>query len=299
MMQVNGLKADAEFIGYDKVTQPDGLFICWSGQKKLAECAYSSSVSANTTESYQNERINDAWYEAFFNIVKSLASEKEVNYHELYWSKIYMPYYIPMVNQLFSKLPQSHYKMLDCGAGYGFWSSYFSELGHQVTAVDNSSDVLKVLNELSRTNSNICCENANLQNLNFDPNTFDITFSFSTLHILENPERGLLEMARVTKPDGYIVVCFGNPEHPLNKLYWQTSNRVKYVDSKMIQEKIQGIASPVFSLSSYAHDARLVAACSDIPLYQFEIFQKKASALKNKVFNCSEFFQNKELVKEL
>ncbi len=33
MMQANGLKADAEFIGYEKVTRPDGLFICWSGQK--------------------------------------------------------------------------------------------------------------------------------------------------------------------------------------------------------------------------------------------------------------------------
>jgi len=33
MMQANGLEAGAEFIGYDNTTQPDGLFICWSGQK--------------------------------------------------------------------------------------------------------------------------------------------------------------------------------------------------------------------------------------------------------------------------
>ncbi len=33
MMQANGLEADAEFIGYDNMPQPDGLFVCWSGQR--------------------------------------------------------------------------------------------------------------------------------------------------------------------------------------------------------------------------------------------------------------------------
>lgn len=46
MMQANGLEADAEFIGYDRVTQPDGLFICWSGQKP----ALQTDVSTLTFE---------------------------------------------------------------------------------------------------------------------------------------------------------------------------------------------------------------------------------------------------------
>ncbi len=278
MMQANGLEAGAEFIGYDDVTQPDGLFVCWSGQKRMTECAHSSAASVNVAESYQNEWAKNKWYENFFAVMKSLSSEKEVSYHEFYWTKIYRPYYVPIVNQLFSRLPQSQYKILDCGAGYGFWSSYFSELGHQVTAVDNLSDKLRVLNELARITCNIRCENADLHSLNFGSNTFDVTFSFATLHILKDPRQGLLEMARVTKPEGHIIVCFGNPEHPLNQIYWQGSDRVKHVGSKMIKEELGGIASPLFSLSSYAHDARVVAACSDIPLYQFEVYQKKASA---------------------
>ena len=36
IMQANGLEASAEFVGYDDVTQPDGLFICWSGQKRMS-----------------------------------------------------------------------------------------------------------------------------------------------------------------------------------------------------------------------------------------------------------------------
>ena len=41
VLRTNGLEADAEFIGYDNVTQSDGLFICWSGEK--------AAVQANTT----------------------------------------------------------------------------------------------------------------------------------------------------------------------------------------------------------------------------------------------------------
>lgn len=35
LMQANGLETSAEFISYDRVKQPDGLFICWSGQKLM------------------------------------------------------------------------------------------------------------------------------------------------------------------------------------------------------------------------------------------------------------------------
>lgn len=33
MLRANGIKANAELIGHDNVVQPDGLFICWTGEK--------------------------------------------------------------------------------------------------------------------------------------------------------------------------------------------------------------------------------------------------------------------------
>jgi len=33
MMRDNGLESAAEFIGYGHITNPDGLFIYWCGQK--------------------------------------------------------------------------------------------------------------------------------------------------------------------------------------------------------------------------------------------------------------------------
>jgi hypothetical protein len=37
LMQTNGVDADAEFIGHDEITSPDGLFVCWAGKKKATD----------------------------------------------------------------------------------------------------------------------------------------------------------------------------------------------------------------------------------------------------------------------
>ena len=49
MIRANGLEACAEFIGYDNVTQPDGLFICWSGQKIGLKANAAPILSLNST----------------------------------------------------------------------------------------------------------------------------------------------------------------------------------------------------------------------------------------------------------
>jgi len=37
LMQSNGVDADAEFIGHDEITSPDGLFVCWAGKKMATD----------------------------------------------------------------------------------------------------------------------------------------------------------------------------------------------------------------------------------------------------------------------
>jgi len=37
LMVSNGIDAQAEFIGHDQVTTPDGLFVCWAGKKRAMD----------------------------------------------------------------------------------------------------------------------------------------------------------------------------------------------------------------------------------------------------------------------
>ncbi len=49
MMGRNGLNAQAELVGYNNVTEPDGLFLCWSGRKGGVNSDRQNSLGSNLT----------------------------------------------------------------------------------------------------------------------------------------------------------------------------------------------------------------------------------------------------------
>lgn len=56
VMRTNGLEATAEFIGYDNVAQPDGLFVCWVGQKN--KTSQKSDLSTNSNSQYAGQTVS-------------------------------------------------------------------------------------------------------------------------------------------------------------------------------------------------------------------------------------------------
>ncbi len=54
VLKSNGLEASAEFVGYDNVTQPDGLFICWGGRKAGLQPGTSAFLPSKRTNEYRH-----------------------------------------------------------------------------------------------------------------------------------------------------------------------------------------------------------------------------------------------------
>jgi len=52
---------------------------------------------------------------------------------------------------------------------------------------------------------------ASITDIPFPDNSFDVTYSFKVLPHVEHIERALAEMARVTRPGGYVLAEFYNP----------------------------------------------------------------------------------------
>jgi demethylmenaquinone methyltransferase/2-methoxy-6-polyprenyl-1,4-benzoquinol methylase len=98
-------------------------------------------------------------------------------------------------------------------------------LGAKVTGVDISVEMLKVaekkINEQGLDNV-ISVAEGDSENLPFDDNTFDaVTVAFGVRNY-ENLHKGLLEMARVLKPGGRMVILeFSRPaSFPFKQLYF-------------------------------------------------------------------------------
>lgn len=93
--------------------------------------------------------------------------------------------------------------LLDIGCGLGQSSYYLSELGFKVTGVDSSSSYIK---EANKQYEGIEFRKARAEKLPYPDNYFDIVASFNTVEHFTDVEAALVEVIRVTKQGGYIVI---------------------------------------------------------------------------------------------
>ncbi len=94
-------------------------------------------------------------------------------------------------------------KILDVGAGTGRLALALSNIGAEVTALDVSFEMLKVL---SGKNNKIETKIGEAENLPFDENSFDfVTAAFVVVH-LKNPMSFFDEAYRVLKNDGKLII---------------------------------------------------------------------------------------------
>ena len=107
-------------------------------------------------------------------------------------------------------------KVLDCAAGTGKLAFCFSKkLGAsgQVTAVDFCQGML---DQVKTKDPKVIFQKADVLNLPFNSNTFDVVSIAYGLRNLSDQKKGLKEMARVAKPQGLVMILeTGSLFHPL------------------------------------------------------------------------------------
>lgn len=101
--------------------------------------------------------------------------------------------------------------LLDVGAGTGRISVIMAQKGAQVTGVDVSPEIVKVL---ARKNRHITALVADAESLPFSDASFDIvTAAFLIVH-LKDPTRFFDEAYRVLKDDGLLLITNVNQKDP-------------------------------------------------------------------------------------
>ncbi len=97
-----------------------------------------------------------------------------------------------------------------CGTGYGL--KIISEAGPKaVTGVDISAAAIAAAKSRFGDHAAALIE-ADLQELPFEDDSFDVAISFETIEHVEEPRRALAELRRVLRPEGVLVVSSPNPE---------------------------------------------------------------------------------------
>ncbi len=105
---------------------------------------------------------------------------------------------------------------LDLGCGTGLLAERVAGAGYAVTGLDPSRGMLRLLRQRDPGVGAVAGGGAALP---FADDTFALTYCVAVLHHVATPEgvrRTLTEMARVTRPGGYVLVWDHNPRNP----YW-------------------------------------------------------------------------------
>ena len=108
-------------------------------------------------------------------------------------------------------------KILDCATGTGALAFEFQkQLGSeaQITAVDFCEEMLKQ----AKAQDQICFQMADIHQLPFQDKTFDVCSIAYGLRNVEDPVKALVEMARVTKNGGTVIIL-ETGDRPIFLLY--------------------------------------------------------------------------------
>lgn len=97
---------------------------------------------------------------------------------------------------------------LDVGCGLGFFSLRMQQLGANVTACDLGSSLVQRVREEVGCNA-VVADALNLVET-FGENSFDVVVSSECIEHTPDPNKAILEMARVLKPAGYLSLSTPN-----------------------------------------------------------------------------------------
>lgn len=118
------------------------------------------------------------------------------------------------IDLLRQKIPGDSMRILDVGCGTGEMSILLAGMGHQVTGVDLSEQMLaKARNKALSLDYSIQFEMGDAESLSWPDSSMDVILNRHLFWTLPHPDKAIQEWKRVLKPDGTLLVIDGNWYH--------------------------------------------------------------------------------------
>lgn len=150
----------------------------------------------------RKERITNYWTKRSDSFMKQRRAELHSDMADK-WKK--------ELKTFLPKLSKGKLKILDVGCGAGFFSILLAKMGHEVTGVDLTPDMITHSRELAEEEGVSCTfEVMDAENPDFPDETFDVIVSRNLTWTLPDAARAYKEWIRVLKPGGILINADAN-----------------------------------------------------------------------------------------
>ena len=97
-------------------------------------------------------------------------------------------------------------RVLECACGTGLITAAVAGKCGKLVATDFSEGMLKQTRKKCRSCSNVEIRSANILDLPFPDESFDVVIAANVIHLLDDPYKALSELDRVCRPDGKLII---------------------------------------------------------------------------------------------
>ena len=120
-----------------------------------------------------------------------------------------------IANEIKTLLPlNKEMRALEYGAGTGITSFLLKDLLKEITLMDNSTEMVKVMNDKISASQvkNMSAINFDLENTDYNGGTFDLIFTQMVLHHVSDVNGILAKFHTLLNPGGYLAIADLYPE---------------------------------------------------------------------------------------
>ena len=115
-----------------------------------------------------------------------------------------------IANEIIKRIPLNrNMSALEYGAGTGITSFLLRDKVKEITLMDNSSEMIKVMNNKIRASNvtNLKTLNVDLEHEDYEGGTFDLIFTQMVLHHVINIENILEKFSKLLRKGGYLAIA--------------------------------------------------------------------------------------------
>ncbi len=153
----------------------------------------------------------------------------EANYYELIHPEVYGKYeqkrilsVLKKVENLLADTGERAKKALDFGSGTGNITGKLLEMGYEVTAVDISVEMCKILERKFKDyfeSKKLVVINSPIEDVNFEKESFDLVTCYSVLHHLPDYGEVLRRLSGFLRKGGVMYI-----DHEISPFYWKNES---------------------------------------------------------------------------